>query len=90
MVGGNYCEEGFTQYKLESEASIQFDLSGPSSSKIYSSWTEEFEKLLAKCFRRRTFKPKSGKVGVVTLKYRKIRDVVLEISKKGKIQRSIA
>ena len=90
ISGWKYCEEGFTQYKLESEASIQFDLSGPSSSKIYSSRTEEFEKLLAKCFRRRTFKPKSGKVGVVTLKYRKIRDVILEISKKGKIQRSIA
>ena len=89
VSGWRYCEEGFSRYKLESEASIQFDCSGSSASKIYSSWSEEFEKLLAKCFRRRTFKPKSEKVGG-ELKHRKIRDVILKISKKGKVQRSIA
>ena len=89
ISGWRYCEDGFSQYKLESEASIQFDLSGPSASTVYSSWTVEFEKLLAKCFRRRTYKPNSGK-NTEKLKYGKIRDIIMEISKKGKIQRSVA
>ena len=49
----------------------------------------EFEKLLAKCFRRRTFKHTAKKT-YETAKSKKIREVILEISKKGKIQRGIA
>ena len=76
-----YCEDGYQRYQLESEASIQFDLSAPSISKRYSSWVVEFEKLLAKCFRRRTFKHTAKKTDE-TAKSKKIREVILEISKK--------
>ena len=89
--GWRYSEEGYTTYQIESKASLHFDLTASSISEVYSSWVTEFEKLLAKCFRRHTFKNKSNaleKIG--TTKHKKIRKVILEISKKGKIQRAVA
>ena len=88
--GWRYSEEGFQDYQMESEVSMQFDLTAPSISKVYSSWVTEFEKLMAKCFRRHTFKNKSGVAVESTTKHKKIREVILEMSKKGKIQRAVA
>ena len=50
----------------------------------------EFEKLLAKCFRRRTYTHPVNKRTDETAKCSRVRGVILEISKKGKIQRAIA
>ena len=88
--GWYYSDEGFEKYQFESEMSIQFDLAASSTSQVYSSWVSEFEKLLANCFRRFTFKAKEQKPGCGSGKSRKVRNVIMEMSKKGKIQRSVA
>ena len=48
-------KEGFEQYQLESRASLDFDLDAVNSTEMYASWVVSFEKLLSKCFRRRTY-----------------------------------
>ena len=43
-----------------------------SASDVYDAWTVEFEKLLSRCFRKRTIKE---------------REILMKISRKGKVQR---
>ena len=43
----SFTKEGYEDYQLESEASIQFDIAAESISQVYSSWVVEIEKLLA-------------------------------------------
>ena len=89
--GWKYSEDGYCDYQIESEASMLFDLTAPSTSQVYSSWVTAFEKVLAKCFRRHTFKKNSSTVAKIgNTKHREIRKVILEISRKGKIQRAVA
>ena len=89
ISGWKYCEEGYKLYQVESEASIQLDTAATTISDIYSAWEVHFEKLLAKCFRRRSFR-REGKRKNGNNLYKKLREVILKISKKGKIQRNIA
>lgn len=81
-------KEGFEQYQLESRMSLDFDLDGVNSTEIYASWVVSFEKLLSKCFRRRTYN--LDKVRTVRdSKTKEVRNVLFEISKKGKVQRNV-
>lgn len=89
ISGWKYCEEGYKLYQVESEASLQFNTSAPTITEIYSSWEVGFEKLLAKCFRRRIFKGKPKRRDKNN-KYKKLRELISKISRKGKIQRSVA
>ena len=79
---------GFELYQLESKISLDFDQDAGNSTEVYASWVVSFEKLLAKCFRRRTYK--SDEMWTVRNgKFKQIRNVLWIISKKGKIQRNI-
>ena len=89
VSGWNFNEDGYERYSIESEASLDFDLSSPCTTNIYSSWVVAFEKLLAKCFRRQTIN-KGGFRKKSRSKYSRIRDIISSMSKKGKIQRNIA
>ena len=68
---------------------MEFDLSALNSTDMYSSWVAAFEKLLARCFRRRTFKKGNGHQAV-RRKHAMVRSVISTVSKKGKTQRAIA
>ena len=88
--GWKFCDEGFDRYFEESELSLlNFDTEGLSSTKIYESWTVAFEKLLARCFSRRTFNRGGGKMNVYRSKHRHIRTILSDVSKRGKIQREV-
>ena len=87
--GWRYCQEGYEIYGVESKAVLPLDLTGPTISNVYSSWVVEFEKLLAKCFRRHTFKNKE-EPRCRNNKIKNIREAIMKIGKKGKIQRAIA
>ena len=89
LSGWKYCEDGFAQYKRESEVPFEVDISGPSATQIYSTWLVEFEKLLAKCFRRRTYKHKISEP-TMSKRHKEIRELIVAISKRGKIQRIVA
>ena len=73
--GWRYSEDGFKDYQIESEASLQFDLNAPSISQVYLSWVTAFEKLL-KCFRRHTFKNNPGVATRGNTKLKKICKVI--------------
>ena len=89
ISGWCFNEEGYEVYNIESDASLDFDLSAVCTSNTYSSWVVGFEKLLAKCFRRQTSKRGDTRHKRVS-RCSKIRDIISLISKKGKIQRNIA
>ena len=84
-----FSKEGFDLYVIESDLPIQVDMAEENTSKTYESWVVEFEKLLAKCFRRRTYT--EGKVGKVANnnKHAEIRKILSSVSKRGRIQRNI-
>ena len=87
--GWKFSDEGLQQYFVESEPELLFESGEKSSTKIYGSWVVAFEKLLAKCFRIRTFSSNKGQVGIHNKKCRHIRSILCSISKRGKIQREV-
>ena len=81
-------KDGFEHYQLESRMSLDFDLDAVDSTEMYASWVVSFEKLLSKCFRRRTYD--SDKVRTVKDgNMKEVRNVLFGISKKGKVQRNV-
>ena len=87
--GWKFSDEGFEQYRIESEPALEFEPDELSATKLYDSWVVSFEKLLAKCFSMRTYNAKGSKVKVHSKKHKQIRMILSVISKKGRIQREI-
>ena len=87
--GWRFCDTGYQQYYVESESSLLFERENLSSTKMYESWVISFEKLLARCFSRYTFSANAAKNNVPSRKYKQIRTILLNTSKKGKVQREI-
>ena len=81
------CEESLGKYQQESSYSLSVDLNG-SSTVAYGNWLIEFQKLLSRCFQRKTVKMQ--KTIHPTKKFQSVRGVIAKISKKGRIQRNIA
>jgi exonuclease III len=83
----NYTEEGYTTYKIESVEQMDAKWS-PDSTQAYDFWTIEFEKLLSRCFTKKTIKMgaanNSGPV-----RNRSVRNILADVAKRGKIQRKI-
>jgi exonuclease III len=83
----NYTEEGYTTYKIESVEQMDAKWS-PDSTQAYDFWTIEFEKLLSRCFSKKTVK-----MGATNnsrpAKNRSVRNILADIAKRGKIQRKI-
>ena len=80
-------EDGLRRYCEESTYSLEFDVSG-SSTTAYGNWLIAFEKLLGKCFQRRTIKTRSTPAPI--RKFNGIRDIISRIGRKGKVQRAIS
>ena len=87
--GWKFNDEGFEQYQLESELKLEYDDGGESATRIYESWAVAFEKLLSRCFRRRTFTTKNC-AKITNTRHKMVRAIISDIGKKGKIQRGIA
>ena len=84
----HFSEEGYSSHQVESEAPLNFNVKAATMTGVYSSWTEGFEKLLAKSFRKRTFK--EGSSSVSGRKHTNIRRMLSKLSRKGRIQREVA
>ena len=80
-------KEGLLRYQKESGYSMQVDFTG-SSTEAYGKWVIEYEKLLGKCFELKTIKERKGPFTSKSLK--SVREIIREISKKGKVQREVA
>ena len=83
-----YTDEGFSAYKVESEAPMDVNWS-PDSTQAYDFWTREFNKRLAKCFSKRTVKVNKVQHRSHTAN-NSVRAILARLSKKGRIQRQIA
>ena len=84
-------EEGMAKYieNTKVELEINRDTNG-STTMLYQNWVDEFEKLLSRCFSKRTVK--EGTVRDVNRKNGKnknVRSVLAQCAKRGKIQRSV-
>ena len=85
----HFNEEGYEKYRTESKISIEVDTSG-SASDAYVKWVTEFEKLLGRCFSRKSIKVNADSPAPISQNYKKVREILVEFGRKGKIQRSIA
>ena len=82
----HFTEEGYAAYKIESIASMDVNWS-PDTTQAYAFWVSKFEELLSKCFSKKTVK--SGNWIPHKKKKTPIRDILTNVSKKGRIQRAI-
>ena len=86
----HFNDTGYDKYEEESEKAIYVKehAENCSASDVYDAWTVEFEKLLSRCFRKRTIK--EGAVDLQEKKNQKtVREILMKISRKGKVQREV-
>ena len=82
-----FTEEGYTQYKEESEALMEVNWH-PDSTESYDLWSGKFEHLLSRCFTKKTVKLGAHDESQVK-KNKSVRNILAAVAKKGKTQRQI-
>lgn len=80
-------EPGLQKFQELSSGDISSDLS--SVSNPYEVWEESVEQIMHKCFVKRTVTVGKTKALRVEIKARKMREILKEVGKRGKIQRKI-
>ena len=82
-----FTEEGYTTYKIESIEPLEAKWS-PDSTQAYAFWMQDFEKVLSRCFEKKTIKigPKNNSI---TQRNKSVRNILSTNAKKGKIQREL-
>ena len=82
-----YTEDGYTEYKQQSEAPMEVDWH-PNSTVAYDLWSNKFKSILSLCFTKKTVK--IGRFDQMeNKKNKKVRSILTMISKKGKVQRQL-
>ena len=81
----NFTDDGYAKY--EEESIEGFSINRSLRAYAYSKWVNEFQKILRKCFEKKTVgnKPRQS-----TRTSSDARNVLKQLAKKGKVQRSVA
>ena len=83
----NLSENGYAVYKEKSKQEMKFE-QDPNSTTAYNNWRQKFEQLLHSCFSKKTIK--TGNAAKPRKTNRGVRNILSNLAKKGKVQRSVA
>ena len=82
----NFEEEGYVLYEEESKQGFNMG-DNVTATEAYDEWEGKFKKILRKCFKKKTIGKKPSQIG---RNNNDIRQVLKQLSKKGKVQRKVA